>query len=127
MNHFDLHAAVAEFHRAIAQGIGESPGIRDAALRYELIREELEEFRVALMQNNLVEAADALADLAYVVMGGFVTFGIDPNPVLAEVHRSNMSKAGGGKREDGKIKKGPNYSPPDLARVIGEQLKKAQP
>lgn len=123
MTAFDLHAAVTEFHRLIDQDIGETPAIRDADLRYRLIREELREFDDAIQNGDLVGAADALADLAYVVMGSFVAFGIDPNPVLAEVHRSNMTKGGGGKNEFGKVMKGPNYSPPDLARVIAEQSK----
>lgn len=72
---------------------------------------------------DLVEVADALGDLDYVVQGSNLVFGIPAEEVVAEIHRSNMSKLGAdGKpicREDGKILKGPNYSPPDLASIIG--------
>lgn len=72
---------------------------------------------------DLAEAADALGDLDYVVQGANLVFGIPAEEVVAEIHRSNMSKLGAdGKpiyRDDGKILKGPNYSPPDLASIIG--------
>ena len=71
---------------------------------------------------DLVEAADALADLDYVVQGSNLVFGLPAEALAAEVHRSNMSKLGTDglpiRREDGKIMKGPNYSPPDLAPII---------
>lgn len=73
-------------------------------------------------QPDVVEAADALADLDYVVSGGFLDFGLPANELVADVHRSNMSKLDeNGKpilRGDGKILKGPNYSPPDLRSII---------
>lgn len=70
---------------------------------------------------DLPEAADALADLAYVTEGGWLTFGIDPQPVLDEVHRANISKVGGGKDAEGKKLKPPGWTPPDIARVLREQ------
>lgn len=76
-----------------------------------------------------VEAADALGDLRYIVDGGNLVCGFPGELVLAEIHRSNMSKLGPDglpvKREDGKILKGPTYTKPDIARVIG--LRKAAP
>lgn len=66
--------------------------------------------------------AKELADLKYVTYGTDDTFGIPGDVVFAEVHRSNMSKLAGGKpvyRDDGKVQKGPDYLPPDIARVIG--------
>lgn len=63
--------------------------------------------------------ADALADLLYVVIGSALQWGIPLERVLAEVHRSNMTKTAGDKRADGKILKGPGYSPPDL-RFVAE-------
>lgn len=80
---------------------------------------------------NLVEAADALGDLRYVVDGGTLVYGIPGEAVLAEIHRSNMSKLGeDGKpvvREDGKILKGPGYFKPNITRVLLDQeVRRAQ-
>lgn len=73
---------------------------------------------------DLVEAADALGDLDYVVQGSNLVFGFPAEAVLGEIHRSNMSKLGEDglpvHREDGKVIKGPNYSPPDLKPILGE-------
>lgn len=70
-----------------------------------------------------IESADALGDLRYIVDGGNLVCGFPGELVLAEIHRSNMSKLGADglpvKREDGKILKGPNYTKPDIAKVIG--------
>ncbi len=91
-------------------------------LRVDLIEEELQELHEAIADENLIEIADALTDLLYVVYGAGHTFGIDLDKTFAEVHRSNMSKLGeDGKpirRDDGKILKGPNYSPPDLTFIL---------
>ena len=91
-------------------------------LRYELIREELEEMREALDTKDLVGIADALADLLYVVYGAGHSFGLDLDACFNEVHRSNMSKLDkNGKpiyREDGKVLKGEDYSPPDLKSTL---------
>lgn len=70
---------------------------------------------------NLIEVADAFADLAYVVEGGNLAFGIDSRVVLAEVHKSNMSKLGGHRREDGKWVKPSTYSPPDISGALRKQ------
>jgi len=92
-------------------------------LRYELIREELEELKDAIKDKDIVEVADALTDILYVTYGAGLAFGIDLDKCYAEVHRSNMTKLGeDGKpvyREDGKIKKGPNYERPNLRKVLG--------
>ena len=91
-------------------------------LRIELIREELEELRVAIEDKNLVEVADALADILYVTYGAAHSFGIPIDACFNEVQRSNMSKLDeNGKpiyRSDGKIMKGINYSKPDLKSVL---------
>ena len=115
----------SEFMRLNNQDVYSYPSIRDQKtqeLRYELIREELEELQVAFAQSDLVQVADALTDLLYVVYGAGHSFGLDLDACYREVHRSNMSKLGAdGKpvyREDGKILKGPNYSPPDLVPII---------
>lgn len=75
---------------------------------------------------DLVECADGLTDMRYLVDGGNLIFGFPGDALLAEVHRSNMSKLGpDGKpvtREDGKTMKGPNYTPPDIASVLMKSI-----
>ena len=91
-------------------------------LREELVREEYSEFKAAHDSEDLVELADAICDLVYVLVGTAVSYGIPFDKCFAEVQRSNMSKLGeDGKpivREDGKILKGPNFTPPDLEKII---------
>lgn len=91
-------------------------------LRMNLVKEEFEEFCAAMHIGDLEDIADAIMDLHYVLSGTCVSFGIPEDACFAEVQRSNMSKLGeDGKpivREDGKILKGPNFSPPDLKKVI---------
>ena len=77
--------------------------------------------RTAKVQVNIVEVADAFADLAYVVEGGNLAYGIDSRAVLAEVHASNMSKVGGRRGESGKWIKPPTYRPADVASVLKKQ------
>ena len=89
-------------------------------LRYSLIKEELEELRLAIDNKNLVEAADALTDILYVTYGAGHAFGVDLDKCFDEVQRSNMSKLGeNGKpiyNESGKVMKGPKYFKPDLGK-----------
>lgn len=91
-------------------------------LRGELNDEEIQELFEAWEDENLVEYVDAVCDLVYVLVGSLVSFGVDFDRCFAEVHRSNMSKLDRhGKpivREDGKILKGANYTPPDLRSII---------
>ena len=98
------------------------PSAHLAKLRLELIREEFEELTVATNAMDIVEIADALTDILYVVYGAGHAFGIDLDECYHEVHRSNMSKLGAdGKpiyREDGKILKGPNYFHPNLKDIL---------
>src|SRR4051812_7991396 len=99
---------------------------RDIELRARLIKEELNEFRDAsslyINDKHIIEVADALGDLLYVVYGAGVTYGIDLEPVFQEIHRSNMSKLwpdGKAHRDTGgKVIKSPNYSPANLAFVL---------
>lgn len=123
----DMVAMVAEFHRKF--GITHDPEFKNSlkvALRYDLINEEVNELDEALFDEtgelrqdiDKVEVADALGDILYVVLGAAEAWGIDINRVFSEIHRSNMTKEGGGRRADGKILKGPNYSPPDLSFVL---------
>jgi predicted HAD superfamily Cof-like phosphohydrolase len=98
------------------------PGFERAALRVELIREEFEEFKVASLAGDVIEAADALGDLLYVIYGASLEWGIPLDAVFDEVHRSNMTKVWPDgtvhRREDGKILKPEAYSPVDLRRVL---------
>ena len=91
-------------------------------LRYELIKEELDEFKAALKNNNLLEVADALTDILYVTYGAGHAFGIDLDKCFDEVQNSNMSKLDkNGKpiyNEMGKVMKGENYFKPDLSKFI---------
>ena len=91
-------------------------------LRFNLIKEELEELRIAIDTKNLVEVADALTDILYVTYGAGHAFGINLDKCFNEVQESNMSKLGSdGKpiyNESGKVMKGPNYFKPDLSKFL---------
>ena len=91
-------------------------------LRYNLIKEELDEFKQALDNNDLLEVADALTDILYVTYGAGHAFGINLDACFQEVQNSNMSKLGSdGKpiyNDQGKVLKGPNYFKPDLSEFI---------
>ena len=116
---------VGTFMKTFGQEVKTDPDWPDEdtqKLRLELIAEELEEMWDAIENKDLVGVADALSDILYVTYGAGHAFGIDLDRCFAEVQRSNMSKLGeDGKpiyREDGKVMKGPNYSPPDLKKII---------
>ena len=91
-------------------------------LRYNLIKEELDEFKQALDNNDLLEVADALTDILYVTYGAGHAFGINLDACFEEVQNSNMSKLGNdGKpiyNNQGKVMKGPKYFKPDLSKFI---------
>lgn len=100
------------------------PGFETKELRKELLREEFEEYLAATDADDLVEIADALADMEYIIHGTALAYGID-DAVTAEVHRSNMTKVRPDgtviRREDGKILKPEGYERPNIARVLGLQ------
>ena len=91
-------------------------------LRIDLIKEELEELKEAMDNNDLLEVADALTDILYVTYGAGHAFGVDLDKCFNEVQNSNMSKLGeNGKpiyNEAGKVMKGPNYFRPDLSKFV---------
>ncbi|MGB5392701.1 MAG: nucleoside triphosphate pyrophosphohydrolase family protein, partial [Lutimonas sp.] len=95
-------------------------------LRYELMKEENEEYLEAALNNDLVEVADALGDMLYILCGTIIEHGMQDKieEVFDEIQRSNMSKLGeNGKpiyREDGKVLKGPNYFKPDIAAILNK-------
>lgn len=116
---------VAEFMKAGEQPVKTKPELANvltAALRLKLIDEEVIELRDAMEERDLVEVADALTDILYVVYGTGHAYGINLDKCFAEVHRSNMSKFGPNgevlKNSDGKVIKGPNYSKPDIASIL---------
>lgn len=146
----DAVEKVTEFHRATDLIVGDlhDPQLVDVALRLRLIAEEFDELLSSLDDQIeppmmravegwieivrartgggsalLLDTADALGDLIYVIVGAAISWGIPLEPVLAEIHRSNMTKIGGEKREDGKILKPEGYTPPDIGTAIAEFLK----
>ena len=123
VSNFEL---VGDFMEAFGQKVELDPTWPDFStreLRLELIQEELDELAQAVDDRDMIQIADALTDLLYVVYGAGHSFGIDLDECFAEVHRSNMSKLGpNGKpihREDGKVMKGPGYFEPDLEGILG--------
>ena len=91
-------------------------------LRYNLIKEELEELKEAISKKDLLEVADALTDILYVTYGAGHAFGIDLDNCFEEVQNSNMSKLGDDRKpiynDKGKVMKGPNYYKPDLSKFV---------
>ncbi len=116
---------VKKFMETFGQEVKSSPSFSSEKinkLRYNLIKEELDEFKEALDNNDLLEVADALTDILYVTYGAGHAFGIDLDACFQEVQNSNMSKLGeNGKpifNDQGKVMKGPNYFKPDLSKYI---------
>jgi predicted HAD superfamily Cof-like phosphohydrolase len=120
----DEQTMVEAFHRTFDIVVHPVPTVADdrtRALRVKLIQEEFDELKEALASDDLSSIAKEMADLLYVVYGTAVSYGIDMNPVFREVHRSNMSKVGGYKREDGKWVKPATYSPACIEPILAEQ------
>lgn len=137
-----LREQVLEFHRAYGVPSAEAPTHLSEdriRLRLALIAEEFAEFCAAIGRPidlpdfeaswngsfDMEAVVDALADLDYVIEGTRIEFGINGDPIADEVHRSNMSKLGDDgqpiRRADGKVLKGPNFSPPDIAGELRKQ------
>ncbi len=124
----DKIKAVYKFHEAFGLGINNSPvadiGEARNLLRYNLMKEENEEYLDAVKNNDLIEVADALGDMLYILCGTIIEHGMQHkiDEVFDEIQRSNMSKLGDdGKpihREDGKVLKGPNYFKPNIASIL---------
>ena len=100
----------------------EFPNKKTVQLRYDLIKEELEELNQAIKDNDIKEVADALTDILYVTYGAGHAFGIDLDKCFDEVQKSNMSKLGADNKpiynESGKVMKGPNYFKPNLNKCL---------
>ena len=120
--------AVRQFHTAFGLGMKEEPtadlGLAKNTLRFNLMKEENEEYLEAANNNDLVEVADALGDMLYILCGTIIEHGMQHKieEVFNEIQRSNMSKLGeDGKpiyREDGKVLKGPNYFKPSIKEIL---------
>jgi predicted HAD superfamily Cof-like phosphohydrolase len=116
-----MQTQVEDFHAAFEHPIGDTPGFSRPELRAELIREEAAETVDAIAAGDFAAAIDRLCDLLYVTIGAAVEWGIDIEPFFDEVHRANMSKRGGGKREDGKTLKPAGWTPPRIYEEIERQ------
>lgn len=122
--------AVQDFHEAFGLGIQQEPiaKLSDSKLklRFDLMAEENEEYLEAAKDNNLVEVADALGDMLYILCGTILEHGMQHKieDVFNEIQRSNMSKLGANGmpiyREDGKVMKGPNYFKPNIIKILDE-------
>ena len=116
---------VRKFMKTFGQEIKEKasfPNDKITSLRYDLIKEELDELKEAIDNRDLKEVADALTDILYVTYGAGHAFGINLDKCFEEVQNSNMSKLGSdGKpiyNENGKVMKGPNYFKPNLTKFV---------
>lgn len=126
-----MQEQVREFHETFGAAIQYAPGHVDTdtqELRISLMEEELfgvDELAESIRKGDLVKIADGIADLLYVTLGTAVSYGMDAEKLVAEAHRSNMSKLGADGlpiyREDGKVLKGPDFFEPDFAAVLREQ------
>ena len=117
--------SVRKFMEKFGQEIKEKatfPNDEIISLRYDLIKEELDELKEAIDNKDLMEVADALTDILYVTYGAGHAFGINLDKCFEEVQSSNMSKLGAdGKpiyNEKGKVMKGPNYFKPNLSKFV---------
>lgn len=124
MSQFEM---VREFHHTYEcniSGHAMLPDNQERNLRISLLREEFEEYLEAEKSNNIVEIADALADMLYIINGTCVSYGIPIEEIFEEVHASNMSKLDENgnviRREDGKVLKGPKYFKPNISGIIGK-------
>ena len=124
----DKIKAVQKFHEAFKINIQHKPTVAIAEdrkkLRFELMKEENEEYLEAAKNNDLVEVADALGDMLYILCGTIIEHGMQGKieDIFNEIQQSNMSKLGeDGKpiyREDGKVLKGPNYFKPNIKEFL---------
>jgi len=116
---------VKKFMETFGQEIREKAGFPNekiTSLRYDLIKEELDELKEAMENKDIKEVADALTDILYVTYGAGHAFGVDLDKCFQEVQNSNMSKLDSdGKpiyNDKGKVMKGPNYFKPDLDKFV---------
>ena len=124
----DKIQAVKDFHKAFKLDYLEQPkaniGLEKNKLRFNLMREENEEYLEAANNNDIIEVADALGDMLYILCGTIIEHGMQHkiDEIFNEIQSSNMSKLGADGnpiyREDGKVLKGPNYFKPDIEGAL---------
>jgi predicted HAD superfamily Cof-like phosphohydrolase len=123
----DLLEKLKEFNRSFEISYLDAPfnlGNQQVELRYNLMKEELDEYKDAALKGDIVEVADALGDKLYILLGTILAHGMQDIilDVFNEIHRSNMTKlTEDGKvlrREDGKIIKSDRYQSPNLAPIV---------
>ena len=124
----DKILAVKEFHKAFKLDYLDEPkadlGVDKNKLRFNLMKEENEEYFEAANNNDMVEVADALGDMLYILCGTIIEHGMEHkiDEIFREIQNSNMSKLGADGipiyREDGKVLKGPNYFKPDIEGIL---------
>ena len=118
----DWFKDICDFHREVMLDVFPNrphiPPKKFIELRKKLIREEVGETLDAIEANDLIELADGICDAIVVLLGTAVTYGIDIRPVWDEVHKTNMAKAAGPMREDGKRLKPVGWRPPEVARLL---------
>ena len=106
--------------------IAEFPEEKVINLRYDLIKEELEELKQSINDKDIIEVADALTDILYVTYGAGHAFGINLDKCFEEVQNSNMSKLGNNGKpiynESGKVMKGPKYFKPNLTKFVNKKI-----
>ena len=120
--------SVKQFHKTYKIGYSKDPladlGSEKNKLRFKLMSEENEEYLDAANNNDIIEVADALGDMLYILCGTIIEHGMQDiiEPVFDEIQKSNMSKLGKDGnpifREDGKVMKGPNYFKPDFKKFF---------
>ena len=117
--------SVKKFMKTFGQEIREKAGFPNekiTSLRYDLIKEELDELKEAMENKDIKEVADALTDILYVTYGAGHAFGVDLDKCFKEVQNSNMSKSDSDGKpiydDKGKVMKGPNYFKPDLSKFV---------
>ena len=125
-----LVEAVTAFHHAFGLNVSTNPTVdlpeEIKKLRYNLMKEENEEYLEAIKNDDLVEVADALGDMLYILCGTIISHGLQDKMeyIFDEIQRSNMSKLDtNGRpiyRDDGKVMKGPNYFKPNIAAILKE-------
>ena len=122
MTNFENVRSFMETFGQMVRSKPQFPDEKTMQLRYELIKEELEELEAAMKTKNLKEIADALTDILYVTYGAGYAYGINLDKCFKEVQRSNMSKLGKDGNpifnDKGKVMKGPNYSEPNLKQFV---------
>lgn len=122
--------AVNQFHETYNLAVRHKPTVKipkeQPILRYDLMAEENKEYLEAAQNNDLAEVADALGDMLYILCGTILDHGLQYKieEVFDEIHKSNMSKLDNNGnpiyRDDGKVLKGPNFSKPDLLKILNK-------